>query len=177
MTKLALFKEPTCSLILRSSSMRYKVRAALSSVRGSTNTAGSTKPWRGEREGGKCQRKMKRRGEEKEGGRNSEQLHGDGERQEGMRHEGKWGEEINKLNCVSSVFDELSHICVWPCTVPSSFLGGSLQAVLHMLTNELKYLSKLSSVFLSSRASALNWDQSKAFLSGSYTTPNDDTVR
>lgn len=35
---------PTCSLILRSSSMRYKVRAALSSVRGSTNTAGSTKP-------------------------------------------------------------------------------------------------------------------------------------
>ncbi len=59
----------------------------------------------------------------------------------------------------------------------SSFLGGSLQAVLHMLTKELKYLSKLSSVFLSSRASALNWDQSKAFLSGSYTTPNDDTVR
>lgn len=83
--------------------MRYKVRAALSSVRGSTSTAGSTNP--------------------------------------------------------------------------SSFLGGSLQAVLHMLTKELKYLSKLSSVFLSSRASALNWDQSKAFLSGSYTTPNDDTVR
>lgn len=42
-----------------------------------------------------------------------------------------------------------------------------MHAVLHMLTNELKYRSKLSSVFLSSRASALNWDQSKAFLSGS----------
>lgn len=61
--------------------------------------------------------------------------------------------------------------------IPSSFLAGSLQAILHMLTKELKYLSKVSSVFFSSRASALNWDQSKAFLSVSYTTPNDDTVR
>lgn len=52
-------------------------------------------------------------------------------------------------------------------TLPSSFLGGSLQAVLHMLTKELKYLSRLSSVFRSSRANALNWDQSKVFLSGS----------
>lgn len=69
-------------------------------------------------------------------------------------------------------------VCVRLCmSIPSSFLGGSLQAVLHMLTKELKYLSKLSSVFLSSRASVLNWDQSKALFSGSYTTPNEDTVR
>lgn len=52
-----------------------------------------------------------------------------------------------------------------------------MHAVLHMFTKELKYLSRLSSVFLSSLARALNWDQSNAFLSGSYTTPNDDTVR
>lgn len=47
---------PTCSLILRSSSMRYKVRAALSSVRGSTNTAGSTKPAGKKQESGRQHR-------------------------------------------------------------------------------------------------------------------------
>lgn len=48
----ALFPQLTCSLILRSSSMRYRVRAARSSVRGSTSTAGSTRPAGTEWEGG-----------------------------------------------------------------------------------------------------------------------------
>lgn len=43
---IGMMRKPrqTCSLILRSSSMRYKVRAAFSSVRGSTLRPGSTSP-------------------------------------------------------------------------------------------------------------------------------------
>lgn len=49
-TLALMMKLPTCSLILRSNSIRYKVRAALSSVRGSTNTVGSTSPGKNDRD-------------------------------------------------------------------------------------------------------------------------------